>query len=155
MSGLQQNQAHENRKLKVFLGEWHTVGNIYDHEGKVIGKVDAVDTYEWLPGEYAMIHYADSRMGELQIKGVEILGYDPVRKAYFGPFFDNQGSAGWEEISLDGDTWTWKGENVMGVRYHRCKAVFQNEKTIKAIHEHSEDGEKWKKWMDITLSKTE
>ena len=75
-------------------------------------------------------------------------------RQYFGPFFDNQGSAGWEEIKFDGDTWTWNGENVMGVRYHRCKALFKNEKTIKAIHEHSEDGEEWHEWMDITLSKT-
>ena len=155
MKDLLQNQARENEKLNVFLGKWRTVGNIYDQKGSVTGKVDAVDTYEWLPGEYAMIHYADSKMGEMQIQGIEIIGYNPVRKTYFGPFFDNQGSAGWEEITVDGDTWTWKGENVMGVKYHRCKAMFQNEKTIEAIHEHSEDGEEWHKWMDITLSKIE
>ena len=155
MKDLPHNQARENEKLNVFLGKWHTLGNIYDQKGNVTGKVDAIDTYEWLPGEYAMIHYADSKMGEIKIKGIEIIGYNPAREAYFGPFFDDQGSAGWEEITLEDGTWIWKGENVMGVKYHRCKAIFQNEKTIKALHEHSEDGGIWHKWMDITLSRTE
>jgi hypothetical protein len=153
MKDLMDKQISENKRLNVFLGKWHTLGNIYDEEGNITGKVDAIDTYEWLHGEYAMIHYANSKMGEIQIEGIEIIGYDPVRKAYFGPFFDNQGSVGWEEIKLDKETWTWNGENVMGVKYHRCKAVFKNEKTITALHEHSDDGKKWLKWMDITLSK--
>jgi hypothetical protein len=155
MKDLTQEQTSENKKLDVFLGKWHTQGNIYDEKGKVIGKVEAIDTYEWLPGKYAMIHYANSKMGEMQIEGIEIIGYDPVRKAYFGPFFDNQGSAGWEEIKLEGDTWIWNGENVMGVKYHRCRALFKNDKTMTAVHEHSDDRQKWHKWMDITLSKTE
>jgi hypothetical protein len=123
MKDLINQQINENKRLNVFLGKWHTIGNIYDEKGTITGKVDAIHTYEWLPGQYAMIHYANSKMGELHIEGIEIIGYDPVRKAYFGPFFDNQGSAGWEEITLDEGAWTWNGENVMGVKYHRCKAV--------------------------------
>ena len=153
MKDSQQDQAIENKKLHVFLGRWHTLGDIYDAEGNVTGKVDAIDTYEWLPGEYAMIHYIKSKMGETQIEGIEIIGYNPDRKKYFAPFYDNQGSAGWEELEVEGDAWTWHGENVMGVKYHRCKAVFQNENRIKAIHEQSEDGKEWRKWMEITLTK--
>lgn len=155
MTDLIQEQANENKKLNVFLGEWHTQGDIYDKNGNTTGKVDATDTYKWLPGEYAMIHYANSKMGDIQIQGIEIIGYDPARKGYFGPFFDNQGSAGWEEIKLEGNTWIWNGENVMGVNYHRCKAVFKNEKMITALHEYSDDSREWYKWMDITLSKAE
>jgi hypothetical protein len=155
MKDLMNEQISENKKLNVFLGKWHTLGNIYDEKGNISGKVDSIDTYEWLPGECAMIHYANSKMGDTQIEGVEVIGYDPVRKAYFAPFFDNQGSAGWEEIKLDKETWTWNGENVMGVKYHRCKAVFKNDKTITALHEHSDDRKNWHKWIDITLSKTD
>ena len=154
MEDLIDEQANENKKLNVFLGKWHTVGNIYDEKGNITGKVDAIDTYEWLPGAYAMIHYADSKIGDIKIEGIEIIGYDPKRKAYFGPFFDNQGSAGWEQIKFDGNTWIWNGENVMGVKYHRCKAVFKNETTIAALHEHSADNQVWHKWMDITLSRS-
>jgi len=143
-------QQRENKKLEVFAGKWHTLGEIYD-AGQVTGKVNAIDTYEWLPGGYAMIHYADSSMGELKMHGIEIIGYDPSREAYFAPFFDDQGSVGWEEIRLKDNRWSWNGENVMGVRYHRCMASFTDKDTITARHEHSSDNQSWNKWMEITL----
>lgn len=148
-------QELENKKLNVFIGKWHTTGDIYGKDGEVIGKVDAIDTYDWLPGQYAMIHYADSQMSNIKIHGIEIIGYDPARQTYFGPFFDNQGSVGSEELRLDGETWTWYGENVMGVKYHRCKAVFEMANLIIATHEYSDDNRIWNKWMDIKLSKVD
>jgi hypothetical protein len=144
----------QNKKLEAFLGQWRTAGEIYEND-RVTGQVDAIDTYEWLPGEYAMIHYADSKMGDIKIHGIEIIGYDPSRKTYFAPFYDDQGSTGWEELRFENNTWIWHGENVMGVRYHRCKATFQDKTTIRAIHEHSNDRISWKKWMDIILKKME
>jgi hypothetical protein len=152
---LKSKQELENKKLNVFIGKWHTTGDIYGKKGEVAGKVNAVDTYTWLPGEYAMIHYADSQMGDIKIHGIEIIGYDPERQAYFGPFFDNQGSVGSEELRLEDETWIWHGENVMGVKYHRCKAVFENENLIVARHEYSDDNRTWNKWMNIKLSKTD
>ena len=145
-------QAKQNKKLEVFLGKWHTTGPIYEND-QISGQVDAVDTYEWHPGQYAMIHHIESTMGDLKIHGVEIIGYDASRKAYLAPFFDDQGSAGWEEVKSEGNTWIWNGENVMGVKYHRCTARFQDKNTIAALHEHSDDRKSWKKWMDITLRK--
>lgn len=106
MKDLAQEQTRKNRKLDVFLGRSHTQGNIYDAKGKVTEKVDAVDTYEWLSGKYAMIHYINTKIGETQLEGTEIIGHDPLRKAYFGPFFDNQGSVGWEEIKREGVCFT-------------------------------------------------
>lgn len=90
-----------------------------------------------------MVHYADSQMGDFKIHGIEIIGYDPIRQAYFGLFFDNQGSVGSEELRLVGDTWIWYGENVMGVNYHRCKAVLQKQHLIIARHEYSDDKVVW------------
>ena len=45
-------QQNENTKLNVFLGKGRTLGDIFDETGNITGKVDATDTYEWLPGEY-------------------------------------------------------------------------------------------------------
>jgi hypothetical protein len=146
-------QVNENKRLNVFLGKWRTTGDMYDVNGKPAGKIEAIDTYEWLPGNYAMIHYVSSSIGEEKIHGIEVIGYDPLRKAYFGPFFDDHGSAGWEEISVDGNTWTWHGENVMGVKYHRCIATFRDGNYIVARHERSNDGGNWQPWMDIALKK--
>jgi hypothetical protein len=148
-------QDQENRKLNVFIGKWHTTGDIYGKLGEITGHVDAIDTYAWLPGEYAIIHYIDSLMGDVKVHGIEIIGYNMERQAYFVPFFDNQGSVGSEELRLEDETWIWSGENVMGVKFHRCTAVFETENLVIAHHEYSDDNKIWRKWMDIKLRKTD
>src|SRR5688572_30030964 len=123
-------QRKQNKKLDVFLGTWHTTGDIFEGD-RIAGKVDAIDVYEWQSGEYAMIHRIESKMHEMKVHGLEIIGYDSSRNAYFAAFFDNQGSVGSELIKFENNTWIWNGENVMGVRYHRCIARFENKNIIK------------------------
>jgi hypothetical protein len=144
--------SQENKHLDVFVGKWHTTGEVVSTKPAL--KIDSIDTYEWLPGGYSLIHYADSNMGDDTVHSIEIIGYDPSRKMYFAPFFDDQGGAGWEELRVKDKTWTWHGKDVMGAKYHRCKAVFSDDgNTIKARHERSEDDKNWEVWMDIILTK--
>jgi uncharacterized protein DUF1579 len=144
----------ENALLNVFVGRWHTTGEVVASSPGPVTKIDALDTYEWLPGGYALIHYADSTVGDDRIQAIEIIGYDSSRRAYFGPFFDDQGGAGWEEIRVDGTAWTWRGENVMGVKHHRATAIVSDDgNTITARHEQSSDGVNWQPWMNVTLAR--
>jgi Protein of unknown function (DUF1579) len=146
----------EHRRLGVFLGTWHTTGEVAAAASTPAARVDAIDTYEWYPGEFFLIHHADGRVGDEVIKSIEIMGYDPERQCYFAPFFDSSGGFGTEDIHLNGNTWTWRGSNVMGVREHRCIAVVSEDgKTVRARHEKSEDGEHWALWMDVTLKRIE
>jgi hypothetical protein len=136
--------SREQKELGVFLGRWHTTGD----------GVDSIDTYEWYPGEYFLIHQADSKVGDDNIKSLEVMGYDPAQRRYFASFFDSTGGSGLEELRRDGNTWTWRGSNVMGVKEHRCIAVVsEDRRTIRARHEKSEDGKNWAPWMDVTLAK--
>lgn len=117
-------------------------------------KVDSIDIYEWYPGEFFLVHHADGKVGEDAIKSIEIMGYDPEPQCYFAPFFDSIGGSGTEEIPLDGDTWIWRGSNVIGVKEHRCFAVVSDDgKIVRARHEKSDDGQNWTLWMDVTLTK--
>ena len=148
----QPGKAHE--KLGIFLGRWHTTGEVAANGETPAATVDAVDTYEWYPGGFFLVHHADGRVGDDAIKSIEIMGYDPERHYYFASFFDSTGGFGTEEIHRDGNTWTWRGSNVMGVKEHRCIAVVSDDgKTIRARHEKSDDGERWTLWMDVTLRK--
>jgi hypothetical protein len=144
----------EHKKLGVFLGRWHTTGEVAATASTPVAKVDAIDTYEWYPGEFFLVHHADGRVGGEVIKSIEIMGYDAERNCYFTPFFDSTGGSGQETIQLQDNTWIWRGSNVMGVKEHRCLAVVSEDgRTIKARHEKSDDGEKWVLWMDVTLVK--
>jgi hypothetical protein len=144
----------EQEKLGVFLGRWHTTGEVAADGPGPAPKVDAIDTYEWYPGGHFLVHHADGTVADDPIQSIEIIGYDPERRRYFAYFFDSTGGHGMEEIQRDGNTWTWRGSNVMGVKEHRCVAVVSSDgKTVSARHEKSDDGKNWALWMDVTLNK--
>lgn len=144
----------EQKKLAVFLGKWRTTGEVAAYGKYPAEKVDAVETYEWYPGEFFLIHNVDGKVGDETIKSQEILGHDPSRQSYFASCIDSVGRADTEELQSDGNTWTWRGSNVMGVKEHRCTAVISDDgKTIKAKHERSDDGKTWALWMDVTLTR--
>jgi hypothetical protein len=146
----------EQKKLGVSLGRWHTTGKVMATETTAAAEVDSIDTYEWYPGEFFLVHHADAKVGGEVIKSLEIVGHDPERDCYLASFFDSTGGSGVEEIRLDGDTWTWRGSNVMGAKEHRCIAVVSGDgKTVRARHEKSEDGSEWALWMDVTLAREE
>ena len=147
----QTTQAAKNELLKVFIGKWHTTGEIVGSDAEV----DAIDTYEWLPGNYSIIHYADAGMGEDKFSSIEIIGYVPSRGAFFCPFFDDQGGGGFEEADTeDGKVWHFHGENIMGVNFHRCTLTVSDDgNALEAIHEQSEDGTTWQPWMNVVLNR--
>jgi hypothetical protein len=152
----QATPSAEQKKMSVFLGKWHTTGEVAPTTAIPSANVDSIDTYEWYPGEFFMLHHADAKVGDAAIKSIEIMGYDAERQSYFASFFDSTGGFGTEEIRLDGNTWTWRGSNVMGVKEHRCIAVVSSDgKTVRARHKKSEDGKNWTLWMDVTLTKEE
>lgn len=143
-----------HKKLGVFLGKWHTTGNVAADQSTAAATVDSIDTYEWYPGEFFLVHHADSRVGEDTVRSLEIIGFDQERQYYVATFFDSAGGSGVEELRQEGGTWTWRGSNVMGVNEHRCIAVVSKDgNTINARHEKSEDGVRWVPWMDVTLTR--
>lgn len=143
------------KKLAVFLGEWHTTGDVFSETGQPVAKVDATDTYQWYPGQFFMLHNAKGKVSEEMVESLEIIGYDANSDYFTVTFFDNSGGTGTEKLRNDGNTWTWLGENVMGVKAHRCTAtVSEDGKSIRALHEKSEDGQNWLPWMDVMLRKS-
>lgn len=146
----------EHKKLSVFIGKWHTTGEVAATLSTPAARVNFTDTYRWYPGEFFLVHDAEGTVGDEYSYSLEIIGYDAEQACYVATFFDSSGGSGTETIQLEGNTWTWRGSNVMGVKEHRCMAVVsEDEKTIQARHEKSEDGVHWELWMDVTLEKLE
>jgi hypothetical protein len=142
----------EHERLSVFVGNWRT-------EGQTIASPDAPsvpilssDIYEWLPGNFFVVHRWDSTIGDVKAAGIEIIGYDAANGNYRTHFFDNDGNAGSEELTTRDHTWTWIGKQVMGAEWHRCTSVVSDDgNTMSARHERSTDGKRWSPWMDVTL----
>jgi hypothetical protein len=71
-----------HQRLTVFVGTWNRDG--LQCEGPVgpAAKIRAVETYEWLPGEFFLVHRFEGRVGEGEAGCIEIIGYDAQSQNY-------------------------------------------------------------------------
>ena len=140
----------EHELLDVIIGKWINEGHTVATADAPSVKTLTSDVYEWIPGGFFVLHTAYGRVGNLDGGGIEIIGYDAESETYRTHFFDSQGNTITEELTIQGDTWTWQGENT------RCTGVFSDHgKTLTAHHERSADGVNWVPAMDVTLTKVE
>jgi Protein of unknown function (DUF1579) len=137
-------------RLDVLLGRWKTAGRTIDGAGAPAQVIDALDTYERLPGG-ALLHLVDAHVGDEQVEGAEIIGYDPGRGCYVTQYFGSDGPNAYE-ASLDDayGTLVW----TMRSNRDRFTGAFDNgRRTITGHWEALDDESNWKRWMDITLTK--
>jgi len=81
------NESTEAReRLDVLIGTWKTEGLTTEARGRPAQRIDAVDTYERLPGG-ALLHLVDARVGDVKLDGAEIIGFDPLRGTFVTQFF--------------------------------------------------------------------
>jgi hypothetical protein len=140
----------EHKSLEVFIGKWMNEGQTIAGASAPAVKILTSDVYEWMPGGFFVLHTAYGRIGNMDVGGTEILGYDAVSQQYRSYFFDSQGNVSMQELTASGDTWTWSGGQT------RCTAVFSDQgKMQTAHHERLDEQGNWIPSMDVTLTKVE
>jgi hypothetical protein len=140
--------AHQ--RLEVFIGKWINEGQTIARPDAAAVKILTSDVYEWMLGGHFVLHTAYGRIGNQDVGGTEILGYDAASQTYRSHFFDSQGNISASTLAVQGDMWTWQGETT------RCTAVFTDHgNTQTAHHEWSDDCKQWLPAMDVTLIKVE
>lgn len=79
-------------KLNVFIGNRHAEGTSYG-EGQDINNPEASgvpwvsdESYEWLPGNFFMLHKWNAKTGNNPFIGTEIIGYDETKKEFYSYF---------------------------------------------------------------------
>jgi hypothetical protein len=82
-------------RLDVLIGRWKTEGRTTQPSGTPADRIEAVDTYERLPGG-ALLHLVDAKVGDQRVEGAEIIGYDPARGSYFTQYFGSDGPSAYE-----------------------------------------------------------
>jgi Protein of unknown function (DUF1579) len=139
-----------HRRLEVFIGKWINEGETVPVGGVSPARILTSDVYEWIPGRFAVLHTAHGRMGELDVGGVEILGYDAESGKYTSHFFDSQGNVTVDELLYDDGKWTWNGERL------RTTSTFSEDGKVQhSLHEQSDDGVEWRPAMDVTLRRVD
>ncbi len=140
----------DHRLLDVLVGRWINEGETVPSEGAPAVKILTSDVYEWMPGGFFVLHTAYGRIGEVDVGGTEIIGYDEASKKYRTHFFDSQGNITTEELTVRDGVWTWQGNQT------RATGTFSVDgRTLPVLHERSDDGVNWLPAMEVTLSKVE
>lgn len=146
--------AHESgaalERLDALIGEWKTEGTTTDASAAPADPIDAVDTYERLPGG-ALLHVVDARVGEEKVEGAEIIGYDADRKTYVTQYFGSDGLTAYEASltqESEGLVWRMRSETT------RFMGTFSEDGSVITGHwELLRDSEDWRPWMEITLTR--
>jgi hypothetical protein len=137
-------------RLDALIGRWKTKGQITEASGVPAGRIDAVDTYERLPGG-ALLHLVDAHVADQKVEGAEIIGYDPARGGYVTQYFGSDGPNAYEASLGEEDgilVWTMVSRN------DRFTGTFNDARNIIRGHWDALDSDSdWRPWMDITLTK--
>jgi Protein of unknown function (DUF1579) len=138
------------RRLDALIGRWKTEGWTAEAPGAPAARIDAVDTYERLPGG-ALLHLVDARVGDQKVEGAEIIGYQPDRGAYVTQYFGSDGPAAYEaRFGEDRGALEW----TMTSSNDRFTGSFNDDRTVITGHwEARRDDSTWRPWMDVTLTK--
>jgi Protein of unknown function (DUF1579) len=146
--------AHESdaalARLEVLIGRWKTEGQTIDASGSQPDQIDAIDTYERLPGG-ALLHLVEGQVGDLKVEGAEIIGHDRDRNIYATQSFGTDGLTAYEATLTDeseGLTWRMQSKTT------RFTGRFSDDGNVITGHwELQDERGDWQPWMDIILAK--
>lgn len=130
------------RALKVFVGTWHAEGTSFgDGQNADDPRASAVpwisdETYEWLPGEFYLLHRWDARAGKRHFVGTEIIGHDSV-SGYFAQMFDNAGNHPEYRVHREEKVWTFKEAQT------RATITVNNRNTMTVNWQWKNGGTRW------------
>jgi hypothetical protein len=143
-----QARGPEYDRLELLIGKWINVGKTEPIGNEPPLDITTSDIYEWLPGKYWILHTAYGRLGNMDVGGVEIIGYDRETGKYVSHFYDSRGNSSEHEIIVDGNTMTWKGKVT------QCTAVFTEKGKVQTAHHvRLDESGRWVPSMEVVLTK--
>jgi hypothetical protein len=139
----------EHRRLEVFVGNWDTEGTITKSPFGPRVRFRALDSYQWVPGGFFLLHRWDAHMPDGRTQGIEVIGYDAAKGTYTLRSFDSAGNTEIMTGTVTGDTWTFEGKTL------RFRGGFRDGgNTLAGMWEQrSDDAAPWVYLMDVKLSK--
>jgi hypothetical protein len=114
--------------------------------------IDAVDTYEWLPGRLTLLHTVDARVGDEHVEGAEIIAWDSALRAYVTLYCGNDGPNRYEaSLSEEAGRLVWRMRSARD----RFTGTFSDDgNSIDGHWEQLDDEDGWQPWMEVRLSKS-
>jgi hypothetical protein len=145
----------ELKKLDVLTGSWTLDGEMKPGAMGPGGKMTEIQKCEWMDGEFFLVCHADFKSSMGDGSGISVMGYSNDDKVYTYREFNSWGEFEDSRGSLDGDTWTWLGDEKEGgmVMKGRFTMKITSPTSYNFTFEMSQDGTKWTTVMDGKATK--
>jgi len=145
----------ELKKLDVFVGTWTLDGTMKPGMMGPGGSMTENEKCEWMDGGFYVVCHSDYKSTMGDGVGLSVLGYSADDKAYTYREFNNFGEFEDSRGHVDGDTWTWTGDEKMGdmIMHGRFTMKMTSATSYTFTYDMSQDGTKWSTVMDGKASK--
>lgn len=119
--------APENQRLKYFVGNWTTEGELKPGVMGPGGKFTQSSKCDWFEGRFSVVCSTQGTTPMGPSKGIDILSYSSEDKAYTYYGVDNSGMAMTTvpHGTVQGDTWTYTDESSMGGKKVKTRVTIQ------------------------------
>jgi hypothetical protein len=144
----------------------HAIAGRWDTSGYVMGvpriSIVGTDIYEVLAGGYFLVHRVDVMVGEQPVRAIEIIGERDRSGGFFARSFDNDGNAELMHLTID-DNGVFhfgggpeiapaaKPADAPPSHVRSTLTVAEDQRSMTAFWERSEDGSSWHPWMDVSF----
>jgi hypothetical protein len=107
--------ALELKKLEYLLGDWTLEGKVKPGPMGPGGQFTMTEHNYWMDGGFFLVIESEFKGGGMPGgTGTAYLGFDPEKKLYTYHEFNSIGEFQHSTGSVEGDTWTWMGEQHLG-----------------------------------------
>jgi hypothetical protein len=146
----------EHKKLDMFAGTWTLDGDLKPGPMGPGGKMTENEKCEWMEGGFFLVCRADFKSVSMGSgSGLSVMGYSSDDKAYTYREFNSYGEFEDSKGALEGDTWTWMGDEKMGSMTMKGRFTMKitSPTSYNFGYEMSQDGSKWTTVMDGKATK--
>jgi hypothetical protein len=117
----------EVRRLGDLVGTWKITGQMQKSPMGPGGKTDGTETCAWFEGEYFVVCRTSGTAPMGKTASMSTFGWDAEHKTYTYQSIDNFGRASAAKGKLDGNTWTWSNDEMMGGKKMKSRFVLVQE----------------------------
>lgn len=130
----------EHQKLAYFVGRWTIEGTMQPGPMGPGGQMTGTESCEWFPGGFHIVCRSEGKGPTGESHGLSLLGYNGEQKRYTWYGIDNSGFGDGATGDVQGDTWNWQSESMMGG---------QSVKMRFTIKQQSADSYSWRMEMSM------